>query len=827
MLPFGPVLGIEMEWLLYEMPLYASTIRPAIESSLKEIRSVFGLTILGAGGPSSADDYLLGSLLCKLEIDVPEFPVERFKQDWEMLPLSSHTDTVLQFLEYVVYLSSNNMLDHNQMSAVYQWLLSGKNRPVLDALVSSGLPTAQALLQRIFTRSITEGQLHVARALRDAKIGISELLQFPRQILQDAVSLDAVEPVRFLLEGGVDVSLCTPILYKAKSVEVASLLLQAGVDINEPSKWNHFRSTALGNAVYRGNFNLAKFLIEKGADVNLTNELRGARTPLRAALESRNVRLIELLLDNGAEVDAPNYAWGLCLDIGLYSGNHWATPLQVAAAHGDVELARPLLLSGADVNAPSFEMSALHWGVKSGSTEMIRLLLAHRANPNAPANNQYKSTAIQIAAERGDKDTIQILLAAGATISSSADLCLLRAQLCQAIRDGNIDRARAILQLGVDVNKSFSDRKTPISEAILSGDAEMVRLLVEAGADVNMPCRSHSSPEFTVTPLQFMLELMGKEREKYKVYDEPQAQVAKMLLDAGANPNPPRHPYWKHTLLYSAVSFRYVGEYSLARLLLAAGASIDTSVLKGVVEDWNRSKDFNFLHLLIDYGADVNATDHGDSVLQASVYASDTDLVRFLLKNNADVNVPAAKYWGRTALQAATELVGRKPISQTRGPSGRQLFEMVELLIEEGANVNAPPASHFGRTALQAATGGERGSIRLIQLLLDAGADVNAPASAWWGFTALQGAAIRGHIKFALMLLEEGADVNAPGSRVNGRTALEEAAEHGRLDMVQLLINAGADSHLPGRQRYKSAATFAAKEGHFAVSNLLKAHFEE
>ena len=868
-LPYGSDWSTAFEIPYDDVSVYASTIQPVAESSLKVARSFFG-----PATPESSDvdhSKIMMSLLPQLEVGVPEFSTEEFKQKWEMLSWSSHDNTILHFFEFAVCLSSNNMLESDQTNAVLQWLIDGGNQLRLDALVSSGMPTAMAFIHEIFKCALRNRHLHVARALFETGIDFSEVLQSSQQILKEALCKNDVELTQFFLEGGVDAKLFTGILRYAKRVETAQLLLKAGVDVNElDDAWYGFPSTALGKAVMDRNFELAEFLIKEGADVNLAEETEydGERTPLRAAVETGDVGLVKLLLDKGAEVDASSCRWEGQFEY------HCATPLQVAAASGDVKLATLLLRSGADVNAPGYEMSALHWAVKSGSIEMVRFLLNHHADPNTPAENEHRSTAIQIAAEHGNTDAIQILLAAGA-INNSADQCHLRGQLRQAIRDGYIDRARAILRLDIDVSKPFSDQSTILQEAIFIDDPGMVQLLVEAGVDVNISCRSYQDPESTVTPLQLTLEFMDEE------FDTPHsnaAQIAKVLLKASAEPNPPNHTFGTSTPLQFAVARGEQAQaYELVQLLLIAGASVNApasgnlvmqTALQLAVQHWNISTGFDLLQLLLKYGADVNApacsgyrggtalqiavrigdidlirfllkaganvntpagNSFGRTALQEAVKVGDLDLIRFLLENCADVNSPAGHAYGRTALQQAIEMEGSKSRLQAENSLEEQRLKVVKLLMKEGAKINAPPAVIGGRTALQAAAAAttKNSSIKLMQDLLDAGADVNASAGAEKGLTALQGAAICGHMKFALMLLERDADVNAPGSTIDGRTALEGAAEHGRLDMVQILINVGADSHLPGRQRYRSAARFAAKEGHVAVANLLKDRFEE
>ncbi|KAH8592686.1 ankyrin repeat-containing domain protein [Bisporella sp. PMI_857] len=852
--PYGLDLGLDFEMHFNDELEYISAIQPAAESSLKLMCSIFGSKSPETTESSDMDHFkTMTSLLHKLEVDVPEFSTEEFKQKWEVLSWSCHADTILYFLELAVYLSSNNILKSDQTNAVFQWIVNGQNQLALDALgalVSSRMPTVHAFIHEIFRCALRNGHLHAAKTLLNTQIDFSEVLKSSHDILREALRKDDVKLIQFLLDGGVDLSLCDGVLHEAVSVEAAQLLLQADVDVNEldDGRSYGFASAALGNAALKWNFELAEFLIKEGADVNLAKETKfyRQRTPLRAALEVGDFRFIELLLNEGAAVDDPSYPWERYFYNDTDQMVGWMTPLQLAASRGDVELATHLLDLGA---------------LKSGGIEMVRLLLTHHADPNTPTDNAYTSTAIQIAAENHDRDAIQILMGAGAITDNTVDLRFLRAQLRRAIRDGCIDRARAILRSRIDISTPFFDQSTIIQQAIFKDNPEMVQLLVEAGADVNVSCRSYPDPNSMVTPLQFALEFMD---ERHGTPHPNAAQIVKILLDARADPNPPDHKFGTGILLQFAAALRDRAQaYDLVRLLLIAGASVNApaggnfgkknalqlALLLDYGVDVNapaydyhvggtalqiavRIGAINLIQFLLNAGANVNAPAGNSSkrtVLQEAVKANDVGLVRFLLENHADVNSPAGHFYGRTALQQAIELEGSKSRLQAEIQLEEQRLNVVKLLMKKGADINAPPADIGGRTALQAAAAAatENSSIKLMQHLVDAGADVNGPAGAEKGLTALQGAAIQGHIKFALMLLEADADVNAPASRIDGRTALEGAAEHGRLDMVQLLINMGADSHLPGQQRYRTAATFAAKEGHFAVADLLKSRFEE
>lgn len=92
-------------------------------------------------------------------------------------------------------------------------------------------------------------------------------------------------------------------------------------------------------AIFFRHRELARHLIEQGADVNAAAENRMRVAPLHAAVAARDYDTLRMLLDRGADPNARQE-----LDY---------TPLHNAAAHGDIEMAKLLLAHGADRHAKS------------------------------------------------------------------------------------------------------------------------------------------------------------------------------------------------------------------------------------------------------------------------------------------------------------------------------------------------------------------------------------------------------------------------------------------------------------------------------------------
>lgn len=95
--------------------------------------------------------------------------------------------------------------------------------------------------------------------------------------------------------------------------------------------------TGLGLAAHFGNDEIARYLVLKGADVNLPSDNAFRVLPIHSAVAGNFTNLAKMLIANHAHVNVPQYT-------GI-------TPLHSAAQNGNIELIIPLLEHGASVDA--------------------------------------------------------------------------------------------------------------------------------------------------------------------------------------------------------------------------------------------------------------------------------------------------------------------------------------------------------------------------------------------------------------------------------------------------------------------------------------------
>jgi ankyrin repeat protein len=133
---------------------------------------------------------------------------------------------------------------------------------------------------------------------------------------------------------------CAPIYYAADKDDAGSVsaLLEAGADATATT---HTGETALHRSALNGNTKLVRLLLDGGAKVNAQNDQGFAPIHFAGANLKNCDSCVSALLEGGADVDL-TAAYGM-------------TFLHATATKGNTELVRLLLDSGANINAKSSE----------------------------------------------------------------------------------------------------------------------------------------------------------------------------------------------------------------------------------------------------------------------------------------------------------------------------------------------------------------------------------------------------------------------------------------------------------------------------------------
>ena len=232
----------------------------------------------------------------------------------------------------------------------------------------------------------------------------------------------------------------TPLMFAAREddLESARLLADAGADLNAQGGDG---KDALSLAIFNGSYNVASFLVDRHANVNQTDAQRF--TPLFWAVDRRNMET------------APNFPWMVTVD-----------PLP---------LIKKLLDAGANTNAvvnstPRARMregsprivfaTALMRAAFSGDIELVKLLLAHGADPHIISS---------------DRET---------TLMAACGTGFINGYHRQRPAGERLEVVKLLVDLGEDVNAADNYGITPLMVAANLGDIGVVRYLIEKGADL-------------------------------------------------------------------------------------------------------------------------------------------------------------------------------------------------------------------------------------------------------------------------------------------------------------------------------------------------------
>lgn len=176
-------------------------------------------------------------------------------------------------------------------------------------------------------------------------------------------------------------------IYRQLSLGLLKRMIESCCDIDATAavdlKWvPEYEITPLCVAVGLGRVDIVETLLAHHADVNIACGSRN-ETALGVAVKSRNLFLIHLLLDAGAEINIP-------LPSTFPRGGFRASALQVAAADGHIGVVRLLIARGADINARrSGDGTALEEAAFKGRLDTVQLLLDSGAGTEGHCRFQY------------------------------------------------------------------------------------------------------------------------------------------------------------------------------------------------------------------------------------------------------------------------------------------------------------------------------------------------------------------------------------------------------------------------------------------------------
>jgi ankyrin repeat protein len=383
--------------------------------------------------------------------------------------------------------------------------------------------------------------------------------------------------------------------------------------------------------------------------------------------------------------------------------------------------------------------------------------------------------------------------------------------LFEAVESKSIEKVRAQLAAGANLDGSTAKGLTPLMRALQLNEPEIAALLLEKGASV--------APR----------DQDGWGALAYALYYK-QAQIARIILDKGAEINVADHEGWTPLMM----ALRH-GAPEIARLLVEKGAELQAVNKDG----WNplmfalrygRPEDVDLLvqrgapvngvnkggwtalilairympsraGLLIEKGAALDVQDaDGFTPLDQAIIAKEPGIARLLVEKGANTDLAAKNKWTALMLAArngpaetALLLAGQGNNLDAQNPDGWTALmlalkygqpETARRLVERGARLDL--ANKDGWTPLLFAISEQQSELATAMIWKGAAIDVvNSD-----GWTPLMLAAQKGTLALGTLLMDKGARLDAQSK--DGWTPLMLALRYGQPELARMLIERGA-----------------------------------
>jgi ankyrin repeat protein len=363
--------------------------------------------------------------------------------------------------------------------------------------------------------------------------------------------------------------------------------------------------------------------------VNTTDE--DGNTPLHRAAQAEDTAdsalFMKFLLDHGAALDVPNHLGFTPVYVTLFRNHPWtyARPrwglfelllargapydINLACVKGDIDKVRALL--EADAGAVHYQAPCkkrpLSCAAEFGRRDIVALLLAAGADPNAQEADNYRTFPLVAAAKHNDLAMVQMLLEHGADPNAQTDGA--EVALSEAI-ERNRDMANLIASYG---------------------GALPIHCLAWGGDIVTLAAVLRENPKLALSAIYIPNPQRPKEA----------AQALRLALHHGVNP--------KDVGLWSL--FRASGNPELLRVFLEAGANANVNDGDGGCTLLHYLTAFPdtkpSIEVLLQFKANINARDRffGFTPLTWAVVQRRLDMVQLLLAHGAAIELPDDQPW--------------------------------------------------------------------------------------------------------------------------------------------------------------------------------------
>jgi len=524
--------------------------------------------------------------------------------------------------------------------------------------------------------------------------------------------------------------------------------------------WDCMASTPLIVAIQNGHTDVVRVLLEHGADPLLPSRFDRGETPLHTvARYPREVDIAAMLVNASSDIAPRQRPDG--------------TPLHLAARSGHVRMVEMLLDRGADYMQIENNSTPLGLAVKGGHLVTAKVLL--KKSPDLKGHVVAGLPMLNAVAGECTAEMALLLLQHGASQHEGVDQGDL--PLHTAASKGNAAVIRVLLDHGARVDDQCVDGKTALLHAVMSEQANAVKILLDAGANTLLMTTSGHQPLHLVSDrdgpmivdalLDHGADMAARDAEGVSpvasAMKKGLSQVVMRLVERGADVDDKTS---KLPLLSLAIDN---GDLDTVSFLHSHGADLAAVDEFGCTALHVAAKNghVDIAKFLLGHGADCQAVDsYGWTPLLLAAANGYDSVAEVLIQKGADLEQANKQQY--TPLLIAAE-------------NGN--LEVVEMLLASGASLQATNSSGTG-PAMAAATCGH---VRVLKRLLATGkVDINQRDID--NRTALLLAAMRGREAIVNVLLSQEPPPVCDTKDKWGATPLIMAARNGQASILRRLL---------------------------------------
>ena len=568
-------------------------------------------------------------------------------------------------------------------------------------------------------------------------------------------------------------------LVDCNQIEKLKKLLATGINLNVRSFKGY---TPLVYAAYKGNTEILQLLIENWADIDYPDS-QGI-TPLKKACRHNHHESTKLLLINGA-------------DASIKDNKQWDA-MAVTTRYGHHECLSVLLEHKVQqTTSPGAKKPPIALAAQYGHFNCIRLLIDDEANLDEQDVRGW--TAVKYASKFNYPECLRILLESGAKADIEDNDGWTA--IGNAVYDSHHLCIELLVKYGSDLNKTYPDCNTLLTKTISMSDDDTVELLLRGAADPTTKNKEGKSAleraeqKKMFNALSLMILKVNK-LDALNVLKKPALatmaacgdyKCLQHLLSMNANVNVATKTQFSP--LKSAVTHE---NYECAELFLENGAKPDLDSEYGLtaLQSAARLGDSRFVKLLLKYGADPKLNS-GDSDLPIQI--AEQKALEMYEKNSIDINELEGHIESLSLLiqkEDEQEVLNKLKVSPMLSMARHGHLDAIKHLIN--LRMDLEPRSQKLWSPLQFAVRHEH--YDCAKTLLENGAKVDAQTSD--GITALHIAVDLEDIRYLVLLLEHNASPfnedfkkNTPLTRARANAKENETYQQ----HVTLLVDASLD----------------------------------